>query len=50
MGRFDVVDIVEADDPKQIEKAAMLIRSYGHATTETMPATPWRDFLNTLSP
>lgn len=49
MGRFDVVDIVEADDPKQIEKAAMLIRSYGHATTETMPATPWKDFLNTLS-
>ncbi len=26
---FDVVDIVEADDPKQIEKAAMIIRAYG---------------------
>lgn len=26
-GRFDVVDIVEANDPKQIEKAAMIIRA-----------------------
>lgn len=48
MGRFDVVDIVEADDPKQIEKAAMIIRAYGHSTTETMPATPWNEFLAML--
>lgn len=48
MGRFDVVDIVEADDPKQIEKAAMIIRAYGHSTTETMPATPWSEFLAML--
>jgi uncharacterized protein with GYD domain len=25
MGRFDVVDIVEADDPAMVEKAAMII-------------------------
>lgn len=49
LGRFDVVDIVEADDPKQIEKAAMLIRAYGHSTTESLVATPWRDFLATLT-
>jgi uncharacterized protein with GYD domain len=48
MGRFDVVDIVESDDPKQVEKAAMLIRAYGHSTTETLPATPWKDFLSML--
>jgi len=47
IGRFDVVDIVESDDPKQIEKAAMLIR-YGHSTTESLPATPWKEFLSML--
>ena len=48
LGRFDVVDIVEADDPKQIEKAAMVIRAFGHSTTETLVATPWKEFLATL--
>lgn len=48
MGRFDVVDIVESDDPKQVEKAAMLIHAYGHSTTETMLATPWKEFLSML--
>jgi uncharacterized protein with GYD domain len=48
LGRFDVVDIVEADDPKDIERAAMIIRGYGHSTTETLLATPWKDFLATL--
>ncbi len=48
LGRFDVVDIVEAKDPKEIEKAAMLIRSYGHSTTETLVATPWKEFLKML--
>jgi uncharacterized protein with GYD domain len=48
MGRFDLVDIVEADDPKQVEKAAMIIRAYGHSTTETLPATPWKEFLASL--
>lgn len=48
LGRFDVVDLVEADDPKQIEKAAMLIRAYGHSTTETLAATPWKEFLSAL--
>jgi uncharacterized protein with GYD domain len=48
LGRFDVVDVVEANDPKQIEKAAMIIRAYGHSTTETLSATPWKEFLGTL--
>ncbi|UCG77455.1 MAG: GYD domain-containing protein [Nitrospirota bacterium] len=48
MGRFDVVDIVESDDPRQIERAAMIIRSYGHSITETMTATAWKDFLSAL--
>ncbi len=48
LGRFDVVDIVESDDLKQVEKAAMIIRAYGHSTTETLVATPWREFLEML--
>ncbi len=48
LGRFDVVDIVECDDPGQVEKAAMIIRAYGHASTETMAATPWKEFLARL--
>jgi uncharacterized protein with GYD domain len=48
LGRFDVVDIVETDDPKQIEKAVMIIRAYGHSITETLAATPWKEFLARL--
>jgi uncharacterized protein with GYD domain len=48
LGRFDVVDIVEAADPKEIEKVAMIIRAFGHSTTETLLGTPWRDFLDGL--
>ena len=48
MSRFDVVDIVESDDPKNVEKAVMIIRALGHSTTETMVATPWKEFLENL--
>ena len=47
-GRFDVVDIVESDDPKQVEKAVMIIRAYGHSTTETLMATPWKELVARL--
>jgi uncharacterized protein with GYD domain len=48
MGRFDVIDIVESDDPEQVEKAAMIIHGFGRSTTETLIATPWKDFLDML--
>lgn len=48
LGRFDVVDIVETEDPKQVERAVMIIRAYGHLTTETLAATPWKEFLARL--
>jgi uncharacterized protein with GYD domain len=48
LGRFDVVDVVEANDAKEIEKAAMIIRGYGHSTTETLQGTPWKEFLAAL--
>jgi uncharacterized protein with GYD domain len=48
MGRFDVVDIVEAADPKEVERASMIIRATGRSRTETMLATEWKDFLDML--
>ena len=48
VGRFDVVDIVQADDVKYIEKVAMIIRAYGSSSTETLVATPWREFISML--
>lgn len=47
-GRFDVLDILEADDPKEVTKAASIIRAYGHSSTETMLAIPWREFLGSM--
>lgn len=48
MGRFDVMDIIEADDQEQVEKVAMIIRAYGHSSTETLLATPWKEFIDML--
>ena len=48
LGRFDVVDIVESDDPKQVAKASMILRTSGHETTETLLATPWKECLAEL--
>ncbi len=45
LGRFDVVDIIEADDPALVARAVMILRTSGHESTETMPATPWKEFL-----
>lgn len=49
LGRFDVVDVVESDKPEEVARAAMIIRATGKASTETLPATPWEDFLNSLT-
>ena len=48
MGQYDVVDVVESTDRSQVERAAMIIRAYGHSTTETLVGTPWNDFLKAL--
>jgi uncharacterized protein with GYD domain len=48
MGSYDVMDVVESDDEEQLQRAILIIRAYGHATTETLSATPWREFLDRL--
>ena len=44
----DAVDIVEATDPKEVEKMEQIIRACGHASTETLVITRWKDFLAAL--
>ncbi len=47
-GQFDVVDIVESPDPAQVDKASMIIRSHGRSDTQTMQASPWKEFLESV--
>lgn len=44
LGPCDYLDIFEAPDTDTATKVALLVRSLGHATTETWVATPWDRF------
>lgn len=44
LGGCDYLDIFEAPDTETATKVALLVRSFGHATTETWLATPWERF------
>ena len=46
LGPCDYVDIFEAPDTDTATKVALLIRTLGHATTETWVGTPWDRFLD----
>lgn len=48
LGPYDYVDIVEAPDEITAAKVATIVRSFGHATTETWPAVPWDRYKATL--
>ncbi|RMH37201.1 MAG: GYD domain-containing protein [Nitrospirae bacterium] len=45
LGPCDYLDIFEAPDSETATKVALLVRSLGHATTETWVATPWDRFV-----
>jgi len=45
LGPCDYLDVFEAPDPDTATRVALLVRSFGHATTETWVATPWDRFL-----
>ncbi len=45
LGPCDYLDIFEAPDADAATKVALLVRSFGHATTETWVATCWDRFL-----
>jgi len=44
LGPYDYLDIFEAPDEITAAKVVMIIRSYGHAQTETWTAMPWDRF------
>ena len=44
LGPCDYLDIFDAPDADTATKVALLVRSFGHATTETWVATPWDRF------
>jgi uncharacterized protein with GYD domain len=45
LGPCDYIDIFEAPSSEAATKVSLLVRSFGHATTETWIATPWKRFL-----
>ncbi len=44
LGGCDYLDIFEAPDNETATKVALLVRSFGHATTETWVVTPWERY------
>jgi uncharacterized protein with GYD domain len=44
LGPFDYLDIFEATDTDTATKVATIIRTFGHAQTETWCATEWNKF------
>jgi|RhiMetdeSRZDD1v2_1073273.scaffolds.fasta_scaffold1340748_1 uncharacterized protein with GYD domain len=44
-GPYDYLDVFEAPSAEVATKVSFIIRSIGHATTETWIATPWDRFV-----
>ena len=44
LGPYDYLDLFEAPDETVAAKVVMLVRSFGHAQTETWTAVPWARF------
>jgi uncharacterized protein with GYD domain len=44
LGPYDYLDLFEAPDEAVAAKVVMIIRSFGHAQTETWTALPWERF------
>jgi uncharacterized protein with GYD domain len=44
LGPYDYLDVFEAPDESVAAKVVVLIRSFGHAETETWTALPWERF------
>jgi uncharacterized protein with GYD domain len=45
LGPCDYIDVFEAPSSEVATKVSLLVRSFGHATTETWVVTPWKRFL-----
>lgn len=45
LGPYDYLDIYEAPNEETASKVALIVRSFGHATTETWALTPWKRYI-----
>jgi uncharacterized protein with GYD domain len=48
LGPCDYLDLFEAPDNEVAAKVAVIVRSFGHATTETWPVTRWERFRDVI--
>ena len=48
LGPYDYLDLFEAPDNETAARVAVIIRSFGDASTETWPVTPWERFRELL--
>lgn len=48
LGPYDYLDVFEAPDDRAASRVATIVRSFGHATTETWPALPWQEYKESL--
>jgi uncharacterized protein with GYD domain len=48
LGPCDYIDIFEAPSSEAATRVSLLVRSFGHATTETWIVTPWKRFLESV--
>jgi uncharacterized protein with GYD domain len=49
LGPYDYLDIFEAPNNETAAKVAVTVRSFGQATTEIWPATPWDEFRTVIA-
>lgn len=49
LGPHDYLDIFEAPDEESAARVVMIVRSFGHAQTETWTAVPWERFETLIS-
>lgn len=49
MGPWDYVDVFRAPDMPAAMKVSALVRHYGAAHTEVWPATPWKEFRQSIA-
>jgi uncharacterized protein with GYD domain len=49
LGACDYLDIFEAPDEEVAARVVMIVRSFGHAQTETWTAVPWDRFASLIS-
>jgi uncharacterized protein with GYD domain len=44
LGPYDYLDVFEAPNEEAAARVVMIVRSFGHAQTETWTALPWERF------